>query len=107
MISALARFHPDLFALLESASQNVFTSLPLMLNLNGRGADASFQILILLEVAGIVQWVHRDTGWTLESIGYSHEELLELVIVHDCALSKVSLGSCLNNLGWISESAGF
>jgi hypothetical protein len=50
MISALARFHPDLFALLESASQNVFTSLPLMLNLNGRGVDASFQILILLEV---------------------------------------------------------
>eukprot|EP00544_Gedaniella_sp_CCMP2646_P007903 CAMPEP_0202484750 /NCGR_PEP_ID=MMETSP1361-20130828/3740_1 /ASSEMBLY_ACC=CAM_ASM_000849 /TAXON_ID=210615 /ORGANISM="Staurosira complex sp., Strain CCMP2646" /LENGTH=50 /DNA_ID=CAMNT_0049113469 /DNA_START=100 /DNA_END=248 /DNA_ORIENTATION=+ len=50
MISAPARFHPDLFALSESASQNVFTSLPSTLNLNGRGADASFQILIPLEV---------------------------------------------------------
>jgi hypothetical protein len=66
--------------------------------------------------SGIVQRVHRidlsrnesvGTGWTLESIGYSHEELLELVIVHDCTLSKVFLDSCFYNLGWISESAGF
>ncbi len=78
MMSALVRFHPDLFAHSESASQKI--DLP-------RGESIG-------------------TGWMLESIGYSHEELLQLVIVHDCTLSKVSLDSCLDNLGGTSGSAG-